>query len=146
MFFVVRAGERRYRVFAEKLTEMPPDTARLVLLDSSGLDSVRPTPTYTDVAALSERPTATLKSDRPPVRPVVSSAVGTACVRLKVSDVPSGDVHSTAPAPKKPGQQTLSTAAGLSRGEPFAVRIFRDHHLIPLILIPRDISRMMVPD
>jgi formate/nitrite transporter FocA (FNT family) len=42
--FVVRASEGCYGVLAEKLNEMPPEMARLVLFESSGLESVRPTP------------------------------------------------------------------------------------------------------
>ena len=54
VLFVVRAGEdvrlkadtTNYGLLlAEKLNEMPPEMARLVLFESSGLESVRPTPT-----------------------------------------------------------------------------------------------------
>lgn len=44
--FVVTGRESRYGFdLAEKLNEMPPEMARLVLFASSGLESVRPTPT-----------------------------------------------------------------------------------------------------
>ena len=42
----LKADSTAYGVFfAEKLNEMPPEMARLVLFESSGLESVRPTPT-----------------------------------------------------------------------------------------------------
>ena len=40
-----RMSERYYRVLAAKLNDTPPEMATLVLLDSSGLEMVRPTPT-----------------------------------------------------------------------------------------------------